>query len=265
MESNQEINNTNNHTICTIKVKQNIKQIIEKKSQSKQDTINDNFDEFIKINNNYDFEQDYEKRSDTSSDDNDMDYEKYFNDEESDEEFDDKSDEAIDDYNKKIIEPIITTNIATNECKQYKQLPNKFVGAFIDGDGTISINKTTSKNGFQVQISLPQCVSNILEIMQLQYGGRFYKTTKPIGGKQRDIYSLRINGRDCVLILKDLINDGCIIKFEQAKCAQRYIDIMDLTGDEINKEKHKLYERIHSLNQRKIKSEIKPYHIIDIV
>jgi hypothetical protein len=101
--------------------------------------------------------------------------------------------------------------------------------------------------------------------MQLQYGGRFYKTTKPIGGKQRDIYSLRINGRDCVLILKDLINDGCIIKFEQAKCAQRYIDIMDLTGDEINKEKHKLYERIHSLNQRKIKSEIKPYHIIDIV
>jgi transcriptional regulator with XRE-family HTH domain len=124
-----------------------------------------------------------------------------------------------------------------------KLTPN-YLGGLYDGDGSIYIGKI--KDGYQLGVSFTQCIYNICHLLQIKYGGNIYKDSK-VNENSRVIYYLRISGKDCYKILKDL-EIGSILKNEQVKLA---LDFLNHIKKENNDEKHQIYEKIKYLNNNK--------------
>lgn len=134
----------------------------------------------------------------------------------------------------------------------------EYVGGFIDGDGTIGINKIDG--GYQLQVYVTQCNTDVLIKFQQQYGGIIYNSGKR-KETQRTQYSWKVCGKIAENILDDL-EKGCILKYDRALIAKEMLKYNKKLG--YKKEKEELYEKMHKLNSREIISEKFPFERVGI-
>jgi len=137
----------------------------------------------------------------------------------------------------------------------------KYLGGLFDGDGTISIYKE-GESYYNLSITFPQSVFNILKLLQSMFGGSMYKRKQPDTDARRQQYSWKVNGLDCKKIL-DYLEKGCILKYEQVLLAKKFLPLINKSGKDIEKEK--LCLRIHSLNQKIVKSKLIDFNKIDFI
>jgi hypothetical protein len=128
-----------------------------------------------------------------------------------------------------------------------KLTPN-YLGGLYDGDGSIYIAKI--KDGYQLAVNFTQCIYSICHLIQSKYGGKVYKDSN-VNENSRVIYTLRISGKDCYDILK-VLEIGTILKNNQVKLA---LEFLNHINKENTDEKHQIYEKIKSLNNKKNPNE----------
>lgn len=137
-------------------------------------------------------------------------------------------------------------------------LDPRYLGGLYDGDGTVTIHRTTS--GYQLKVAFYQSVVNILEVLQKKYGGHIYKATRKRENQRREYFHI-VRGENCEPLLRDL-EKGCIMKYEKVKIAQEFLKLINKPNDE---KKYELYDKIRKLNSEEEISYIKPYQNINTV
>lgn len=112
-----------------------------------------------------------------------------------------------------------------------------YLASFIDGDGSIGIFQING--GYQVSVSITQCVPSILREIQETYGGRItIDAERKEPSKRRKSYTLDIRGTNAYSILMN-IHPFLIIKKDRAKLCLQMIHISNMKN--LNGLKEKIF------------------------
>lgn len=140
--------------------------------------------------------------------------------------------------------------------ERFKSSPphQSYIAGFIDGDGTIFIRKI--KQGYQSGISISQCRTNILQVIQYHFGGSitttnsrnnctdiidesgyFYKSNR------RNQFNLLIRSNEYMLLM-NYISQSLIHKKHKIDCLCEFFKLTDIPNKDT--EKQIVYEKCKS-------------------
>lgn len=129
-----------------------------------------------------------------------------------------------------------------------------YLGGMWDGDGTITI--CGKEGSYILQVSFAQAFPEFLDEVQKVFGGKVYICKEPDKESCKQMYGYRVCGKEAFYILK-VLEQGCIIKYNQVKLALEYIDLVDKPG--MNEIRAEYSKQIRELNEHKYYEVEKPY------
>lgn len=129
-----------------------------------------------------------------------------------------------------------------------------YLGGMWDGDGTITI--CGKEGSYILQVSFAQAFPKFLDEVQKVFGGKVYICKEPDKESCKQMYGYRVCGKEAFYILK-VLEQGCIIKYNQVKLALEYIDLIDKPG--MNEIRAEYSKQIRELNEHKYYEVEKPY------
>lgn len=129
-----------------------------------------------------------------------------------------------------------------------------YLGGMWDGDGTITI--CGKERSYILQVSFSQAFPAFLDEVQKVFGGKVYICKEPDKESCKQMYGYRVCGKEAFYILK-VLEQGCIIKYNQVKLALEYIDLVDKPG--MNEIRAEYSKQIRELNEHKYYEVEKPY------
>lgn len=130
-----------------------------------------------------------------------------------------------------------------------------YIAGFVDGDGSIFINRI--RDGFQLMVSITQCHQQLLKEMNhfFETKGELWRDMRAEKYTRESASSLRFCGKQTVPILEACASHG-IIKSEQANLALEFIPLINQPGTK--QQKQEMCQKMKALNKDKTAYR-KPY------
>lgn len=134
-----------------------------------------------------------------------------------------------------------------------------YIAGFIDGEGTITINRERrgrKKEAFGVllpNVSIANTNKEIIEEIKSFFnerGVRSYIITSRKGGIRKDCYRLRFEGHKNLFMLIHLLENKLQIKAEHLNIIKAFLDSRRVHKKYYNEHERNLYRKIKNLNKK---------------